>query len=798
MSKELAMGSSVKSSLIAGTVIMFILGWGAIAQPASASSQAHPPLTIKQLDQQIEAAKEPGSAAIVNLKAFTIDLREASPAVGKAQEKPFADQFYEHLQRGLNPRNSPIATPDRSSNDADNLSSSSAPDSVPSQALGLDLSDAVILGDFNLSRLGLRIPSYSASFPPELTAFNQKVGNQKIGNQKIGQISSPAETSYRRSSSLGYERRRAGISTTALSRFLLPSARPPRLDTYAFRGPLLLNRTCFSGAFDASTLYFFNRVEASGTIFTYSANWQGSKFARSVNFDRAQFQQDSTFRTAIFAGRSRFSQAQFNGASSWQGATFYPMVSFAQATFGDANFARSHWQTNADFDRAIFQGNSNFQKSRFDQSLFLTEAQLEGPVSFRQAQFQRSVNLRGAHIFNQVDFGDARFAAPVTTASSQLVSSPAVTINVADLDFSASEAQILGSPGQMGQRFSLPTLTSNETVMRNLVRNFRSLEQIEDANQLEYTTERLRLAQIKRQIFGTSLNQASQAQFIRLGLTPIQAQAIVDQRKEQSFVSRSDLLGIDVIDLATYLRVRDRLTTQPTNIVIRTQRFIRWLMLASLLLLSQYGTNVSLVFGVGLLITTAFALMFWLIDRYRRRAPVPLVPTRAESVAIAIGSASTVSVAFTLLSQSNPHPIRTLLAVGCLVLPVPAFLIGMLYGQPQAYELTASSYFVENGALRRLQVLIARLPVPPKYPFYRDRYTPLLSDRRWNWLNYFDFSLNNWFKFGFNDIRLRGKCVPGWVSALVWYQWGLGVVYITLLLWTLSRTIPGLNLLLYF
>jgi hypothetical protein len=40
--------------------------------------------------------------------------------------------------------------------------------------------------------------------------------------------------------------------------------------------------------------------------------------------------------------------------------------------------------------------------------------------------------------------------------------------------------------------------------------------------------------------------------------------------------------------------------------------------------------------------------------------------------------------------------------------------------------------------------------------------------------------------------------VPGLITALVWYQWGLGLLYAILLLWTLSRTIPGLNLLLYF
>ena len=99
---------------------------------------------------------------------------------------------------------------------------------------------------------------------------------------------------------------------------------------------------------------------------------------------------------------------------------------------------------------------------------------------------------------------------------------------------------------------------------------------------------------------------------------------------------------------------------------------------------------------------------------------------------------------------------------------------------------------------REFRLLIGRLPIMPRFPFFRDRFMPILWDRRWNWLNYYDFSLNNIFKLGFNDIRLRDRHLPGLISALVWYQWCLGVLYIVLLLWTLSRTIPGLNLLIYF
>jgi hypothetical protein len=69
---------------------------------------------------------------------------------------------------------------------------------------------------------------------------------------------------------------------------------------------------------------------------------------------------------------------------------------------------------------------------------------------------------------------------------------------------------------------------------------------------------------------------------------------------------------------------------------------------------------------------------------------------------------------------------------------------------------------------------------------------PILWNRRWNWLNYYDFSLTTSSKLA-QRHRLRDEHLPGIITTLVWYQWSLGILYIALLLWTLSRTIPGLN-----
>ena len=631
---------------------------------ASIAAQIQPTaresLTIDMLKQRAATPVQKSEGLAIDLSSLEIDL--GSDDLARAD---FAESFYSILKRSLSGKKS------------------GGPPQV-AKTIGLDLTNAVIKGTFDLTRLGLRVPAYSGVSLPELDDFKETYMNIRVGDR-----------------------------ITA--------------DTLVLQSPLWLTEACFSGAFNAEGLYFLRAVDAKNAIFTQMANWRTVRFARSADFTDAQFQQESSFQSAIFASRTRFNGAVFNGPTHWKGSSFYDSARFGQTLFNSANFSRTYWHDQADFDQATFQAPITFQKSRFSQDLFLTNAQFEAAANLRQVRFESDVNLRGALIRSQLDLGDARF-------------SRASRINVADLDFNAGEAKLLGSPGQVGQRFWVPSMVSNEAVLQNLVRNFRLIEQVSDANQVEYTTERLRLRQM--------LHEASELDGSTLG------------------------------------------------------RALHCLVLLALLLLSDYGTNVWLVFGVGAIATTLFGLMFWWVDRHRQQTFLchssdEAVPSRREVFSIAATVAVSLAIAFSLLVQCG-HPLRSLGAVLLVSVPIPTLILIRRYQTRVASDLSEASYFVKNGATRRLQVLIARLPVIPQYPFYRDRYQPLLTNRRWSWLNYLDFSLNNWFKFGFNDIRLRDKAVPGWVSALVWYQWGLGIIYIALLLWTLSRTIPGLNLLLYF
>ncbi len=652
----------------------------------------------------------------------------------RPENAEFRDQFYRLIQT--------------------QLQRSSAP-------LGLDFSYSLIYGDLNASEFGLREPLYGQTISP---IFNEAEQEQ-----------------------LRRDRRRLS-QFSQLSRSLLIQSQPATLQITVLRGPLKLTQTRIEGVVDFANTFFLGRIEAQGADFVQDIDCSEARFGQLASFVGANFRRQARFRSVIFFDRARFNQVRFVGVANFQSSEFQSAANFSQVTFqDDAIFNGTRWQDDAYFSQGTrWYGQALLNKAKFAQSLFLTEATFEELATFREAQFNQPVNLRGANILKQVDFGDASF-------------SQGAYLNVSGLQFNSEAAKILGDPGQIGQALSVPTLQGNETLLRNLVRNFRLLEQVPDANQVEYTTERLRLRELKQQISGINLNTASFTQLKALGFKPEQIASIAKSRVEQPFRSVSDIVKLEGIDLATYVKVRDRvIVSQPQSPTSWLLNAFHWIGLSLLLSLSRYGTSFWLVFGVGMVVIAYFAVLFWFVDRCRHLQSKSVLPALYEIVSV-LSTASLLALSgFSAIFRVADRPWLTLLGLGVFIVPIPALLLILIYRRGYYHTLMDISYFVEDGSQRQLRFLIGRLPNMPRYVFFRDRYAHLLGDRRWNWLNYFDFSLNNLLKFGFNDIRLRDEQMPGLITALAWYQWSVGILYFILLLWTLSRTIPGLNLLIYF
>jgi uncharacterized protein YjbI with pentapeptide repeats len=702
--------------------------------PAQAAQLERIPLTLEVLQERLRAPIPSEGTRMVDLRRMTIDLRPENAV--------FRDQFYRLVRAQLQ---------------------------KPGVPLGLDLSNSLIEGDFTTSKLGLRAPIYDG--------------------EALSKLFTSAEQEQ-----LKRDRRRLyRLSTLSQSLLITPKSSDTTtpLQLTVFRAPIKLVQTRVNGFADFSNTFFLNRVEAQGTQLPAGADFSQTRFSLPMNFASANFGREVQFRNAIFFSKAEFNQVQFRGTVNFQGAEFQNTANFNQAAFyQSANFTKVQWQGNADFAQTRWRDQAIFSKDKFSRSLFLTDATFDQAVIFRESQFGGLANLRGATILDRADFSYCSFT-------------KGAYLNVPGLRFDSDKAKILGDPGQIGRFITVPTLQGNENLLRELVRNFRKLEQISDANQIDYMAQNLRSRQLQRQLFGIDLNTASQFRLIKVGFSEVQANAILQRREAQPFRNLPELLTLDPVGIATYINVRDRvIAADPVppvrNFWRKLSIGIRWLSLNSLLLLTRNGTSFWLIFGVGLITVAYFSVLFWLVDRARRRHPKAILPRVSEMISVVSFSIVLFLLGLTAIFQSADRPLITLVWWSIVVVPVPLALLGLLYRRGRYHALMDTSYFCEEGTLRQLRILIGRLPTIPRFPLFRERYMPILWERRWNWLNYFDFSFNNFLRFGFNDIRVRDEHLPSFVSILVWYQWTLGTLYIALLLWTLSRTIPGLNLLIYF
>ncbi|GAA6614309.1 pentapeptide repeat-containing protein [Scytonema sp. NUACC26] len=670
---------------------------------------------------------------------LTVDLREMVIDL-RPENASFRDTFYQTLRKELQ--------------------------KAGSKPLGLDLSYSVIQGDFIGSDLGLQTPLYARAIAPIFTVSEQ----EQLEHLRAACLRSLA----------------VELPSSKDCKFLLGNQSTISTAISVFRGSLTLVETRFNGIVRFANTFFLQPVNAQSAFFTQPVYWVETRFSRAASFANTNFRKESYFQSSFFFDKLSFKQSVFQENANFQDSTFEDTANFTEANFKHtAKFSRVQWLGNADFLSVHFFEQAQFTKDIFHCFLFLSEATFEQSVAFREAQFNQPVNLQGASILNQADFSDAGF-------------SPEAYLNVSGLLFNSNQAKILGNPGQIGKNMVVNGLQGNQSVLRNLGQNFRQLQQIADANQLEYTKQELRLQELTYDLFGTNINSASQKRLIRLGFSPVQADAIVRRRQVKPFRNKSELLTLADIDFDTYARVISRIAIgNSLSVGNRLLLAWNWLALSLLLLLSGYGTNFCLVIGVGTIAIAYFGLLFWLVDSVRRTGPRPILPTAYETSCMFVSFSLLVILGLLAIFRSSEQPWLTLGCLFAILIPVPGVLLLRLYQQGRYHDLLDVSYFTEEGTLRQLRLLIGRLPVIPRYQMFRERYLPILCDRKWNWLNYYDFSLNNLLRLGFNDIRLRDEHLPGIITTLAWYQWVLGILYITLVFWTLSRTIPGLNLLIY-
>ncbi len=606
-------------------------------------------LTLEILENRLESPILIDGLSTIDLRNFIINLRD--------DNSDFRNQFYPLIKSKLN---------------------------QSKQALGIDLSNSIIKGDFQANKLGLQVSLEPSILSSVLTPLE---------SEKIDNILPFVKNSQQFITSIN-----------------------------VFRSVINLSNIYFFGNTDFSNTLFLQNLNINQAYFNESLNFDRSIFCHLVDFNKSLFKKDIILTNSFFLDKLNFQYSQFQGIADFQSTNFQGVTNFSHVQFNKiANFTKTSWQSHADFSHTNWLDRVLFSKSIFTELVEFASATFEEAVNFRDTLFNQSINFAEVSIFDLVDFSNAIF-----TNNSY--------INVDRLAYLSESGKILGDSGIIGKAILVPSLDGNKNVFRNLIRNFRTLEQISDANSLEFNRKLLQQKQLKIFI-------------------------------NESFLS---------INWFLYLG--------------------SFLWLTILLLLSHYGTNFSLIFAIGILAIAHFGILFWYIDRHRINFTIS--PTISENISVITTYIILTVISLIGIFNSSAKPLLTIFCLFILLFPIPVLLYSLLTKYNNPY-LPNISYLVEDGEKRQIRLLIVRLPIIPRYDFFRSRYLPILWEKKWNWLNYYDFSLNNILKFGFNDIRLRDEYLPGIVSTIVWYQWCLGIFYIILLFWTLSRTIPGLNLLIY-
>lgn len=170
---------------------------------------------------------------------MVIDLRPENAS--------FRDAFYQLLRKGLG-----------------------------AKPLGLDLSYALILGDFVGSDLGLRTPLYAQAIAPIFTTTEQ----EELERLRFVCLES--------------------LTNSKDCRSLLGTKSTPSIEIAVFRGVLTLVQTRFNGEMKLSNTFFLQSVDAQGATFLQSTNWAETRFGRPASFSGAKFRQPSNFQGSIF------------------------------------------------------------------------------------------------------------------------------------------------------------------------------------------------------------------------------------------------------------------------------------------------------------------------------------------------------------------------------------------------------------------------------------------------------------------------------------------------------------------
>ena len=139
-------------------------------------------------------------------------------------------------------------------------------------------------------------------------------------------------------------------------------------------------------------------------------NFSSAKFYGDANFYKTIFTTDADFSEASFTGNANFVGATFIGEAFFSEATFIGNASLGQVTFaGDVSFYLATFTSSVAFSKAVFIGNTDFIEATFTDESYFYWATFNSDSDFSRATFINNTYFNWATFTNKADFTEAIF-----------------------------------------------------------------------------------------------------------------------------------------------------------------------------------------------------------------------------------------------------------------------------------------------------------------------------------------------------------------------------------------------------
>ena len=238
------------------------------------------------------------------------------------------------------------------------------------------------------------------------------------------------------------------------------------------KGVIIIKNSIFVDDVNFSYTQFRTIIDFSETSFLGEINFRGADFAGGANFDSANFTGVADFWSANFTGVANFLGADFAGGANFMNANFA----------GDAEFIFADFAGGADFTCADFAGGANFMYADFAGDAHFMYANFSGHSTFYDADFSGDAKFESANFTDYASFDSTEFNKVSFTGTSF------TNVSLNESDFN-----------QMKVKWSTlkDVLVFDGPPYIKLIKNFREMEQFEDADAAYYQYRQLSQANKK-------------------------------------------------------------------------------------------------------------------------------------------------------------------------------------------------------------------------------------------------------------------------------------------------------------